>query len=220
MLTGMSHLLVFVGHLPATNRGASLERAFASALGGCPYTEVRFAGDVEVKKVRSTIGEAFLCLFETSRSKDVRAVLELGYAQGRGRHCVALHAARSQAAPGFGAREVTYGSLRELQAIVRSSFVGWLGEAFHRYTLEGRSALNVDSSLLAPLASSLLERDLEDEYTEGTGHGFSEEQVDMTMTALVELGMARATETGWTATDLGRSHLPGLIAPMRRPLAV
>jgi len=217
----MSNLLVLVGHLPATKRGASLKRTLDGALGGCPYAEVRFVDDVEPDRVRSRIGEAFLCLFETSRGKDARALLQLGYAQGRGRHCIALHTERSQAFPGFGAgREVTYGSLRELRSIVRGSFLEWLGEAFHRYTLEGRSARNVDSSLLAPLAATLLERDLEDEYTEGCGHGFSEEQVDMTMTALVELGLARATETGWTATGLGRSHLPRLIAPMRRPLAV
>lgn len=217
----MSHLLVLVGHLPATKRGASLKRTLAGALGGCPYTEVRFADDVEPGRVRSGIGDAFLCLFETSRGKDARALLELGYAQGRGRHSVVLHGKRPQAVSGFGAdREVAYGSLRELRSIVRDGFVGWLGEAFHHYTREGRSARNVDTSLLAPLASSLLERDLEDEYTEGCGLGFSEEQVDMTMTALVELGMARATDAGWTVTDLGRAHLPRLIGPMRRPQAV
>jgi hypothetical protein len=73
---------------------------------------------------------------------------------------------------------------------------------------------NLDSALLAPLASSLLQGDLDDEYTVASEHGFSEEQVRMTMNVLTRLEMARATENGWAITTLGQDHLPGLIAPM------
>ena len=88
------------------------------------------------------------------------------------------------------------------------------GGAVHRYSADRRVVVNLDSSLLAPLATSLLAGDLADEYTVASDHGFSEEQVEMTMAVLTGLRMARTTDTGWTLTDLGRSQLPRLIAAM------
>ncbi len=195
-----------------------MQRLLGSALGVCPYATVRFADDVAARDARALIDDAFLCLFETSRTKDAQAILELGYAQGRGRYCVVLHGERARSLTGFaGDRNIAYKTLRELRQAVEGAFVEWLGEAFHRYTLEHRTVANVDSALVSALGASLLERDFEDEYTEATAHGFSEEQVEMTMAALRELGMARPTDTGWTVTELGRRDLPRLLAPMRRP---
>ncbi len=208
--------MLLVGRLPGAKRSQRIRRAIRDVLGEHPYVCVEFADDsARPENVRPLIDLAFIVLFDVSRSRDVETFLDLGYALGRGKYCVLLRGSRSARTAGFeGDDRLDYQSIRELRQGLGSSVAEWAGDAIRKYTAEGEVYADMDARLMAPLGASLLEGDLDDEFTVASGHGFSEEQVERTLAVLIELGMVRVTDDGWTVTDSGRAQLPRLISRM------
>lgn len=213
----MNKLMIVVGRIPHTKKGAGVRRAIRETLREHPYLCVEFADEVSrPENVRPLLDLAFLGLFDVSRSREVGALLDLGYALGRQRYCVLLRGRQSAWTDELLSADetVVYRSLGELEKTLEESWVGWVGRAIRKYTAEGEVFANMDAQLMARLGAQLLEANLSDEFTTASRHGFSEEQVETTLGILQDLGMARAIDTGWTATDFGRAQLPRLIASM------
>ncbi len=212
----MNELMLLVGHLPRTRRGENLRRVLRETLGEHPYLCLELVDGVDrPDNVRPLIDMAFVCLFDVSRSRDVGAFLDLGYALGRGKFCVVLRGPRSAPTTGFsGDVHVDYRSLRVLRRVIEESAIEWIAGAIRKYTIEGDVFANMDARLMTQLGASLLEGDLGDAFTTATAHGFSEEQVETTLAILGDFAMVRETDEGWALTEVGRECLPRLVAAM------
>lgn len=211
----MDKLMIFVGRIPQTRKGAGVRRAIRETLREHPYLCVEFADDASrPENVRPLIDFAFLGLFDVSRSREVGGLLDLGYALGRHRFCILLRGRQPAWTDLSADTTVDYRSLRDLRMTLEASWVGWVGRAIRKYTAGGEVFANMNAQLIARLGAQLLEANLSDEFTTASRHGFSEEQVETTLGILRDLGMARAIDSGWTATDFGRVQLPRLIASM------
>lgn len=212
----MNKLMLLVGRLPRTRRGESLRRTIRETFREHPYLYVEMVDDVErSENVRPLIDMAFICLADVSRSRDVGAFLDLGYAHGRGKFCVVLRGPRAAATTGFpGDVQVGYRSLGVLRLVIEESAIDWIAGAIRKYTAEGDVFANMDARLMTQVGASLLEGDLGDAFTTATAYGFSEEQVETTLAILRDFAMVRATEEGWAITAVGRECLPRLVAAM------
>ena len=212
----MDELVIVVGRLPRTKKGAALRRTLRETLDPHPYLHVELADEASrPENVRALIDLAFLGLFDVSRSRDFSTFLDLGYALGRGKYCILLNGPRTARVDGFaGDISLDYLSVADLRDTLAGSVIEWIAGAIAKYTAEEQVFANMDARLIAPLAQSLLEADVSDAFTIAGHYGFSEEQVETTLDILIGLGMAQALDNSWTVTETGRRDLPRLLAKL------
>lgn len=210
-----TEILCFVGRLPKRLVTRYLRSTIREALTEHGFLTCQFADDLpsspdSFERLCLFIDRAAFCIFEVSGGRRSDAFLELGYALGRGKHCVLL-LRRGDRCPADLAvsKKLYYSSASQLMDALQ--------QVIYPQAFPNRGGR--DSALLVVVARNLLEKgalDPSDIFEIATDYGCSEQMVLFTLADLRALGMATEKGVDWQVTTGGRPRLTGLIDEIRR----
>lgn len=210
-----SEILCFVGRCPKRQITSYLRSTIREALAEYGFLTWQFADDLPTvpdafEQLCSLIDRAAFCIFEVSGVRRSDAFLELGYALGRGKHCVLLLRRGDRSPADLAAYEkLHYSSAKQLMAALQQVRI-------YPHVLSFFGGQN--TILLVAVGKDLLEKGMLDPsniFEIAMDHGCSEQQVLFTLGHLRALGMVADEGIDWHVTPVGRRCLPRLIDEIR-----